>query len=82
MVSKNKPSLVLALPMVPHAISLPFTEKLEVSIPFTFLYIFDAFVNPYNLGICPAVGEMSALELYCSVKFFHWPYSSKLWVPK
>jgi hypothetical protein len=28
MVSKNNPSLVLAFPMVPHAISLPFSEKL------------------------------------------------------
>ena len=43
MVSKNKPSEVEAFPIVPQAISFPFTEKLFISgSSFTFLYILDA----------------------------------------
>ena len=79
MVSKNKPSDVLAFPIVPHAISFPSTEKLEAfGIPETCLYIFDAWARPSNLGICPAVGEISALEFFCFVKFFQEPSLFKL----
>ena len=83
MVSKNKPSEVLALPIVPQAISFPFLEKLEaLLISGMFLYIFEACANPNSLGICPAVGEISALEFFCCVRFFQLPSSFKLCVTK
>ena len=66
-VSKNKPSLVLALPIVPHAISFPLLDSLlELNLPD--LKCFDAIANPNNLGICPEVGEISDEILYCFVK--------------
>ena len=78
MVSKNKPSEVDAFPIVPQATSFPCTEKLfSAGISVTFLYIFDACAKPNKRGICPAVGEMSALEFFCWVKFFQFPFSSK-----
>ena len=52
MVSKNNPSEVDALPIVPQAISFPFSEKVvNFSNPSTFLNIFEACAKPSNLGI-------------------------------
>ena len=83
MVSKNNPSDVDAFPIVPQATSFPALEKLvRLSKPRTFLYIFEACANPNNLGICPAVGEISALEFFCLVRFFQLPFSSNEWVAK
>ncbi|MNE44223.1 hypothetical protein D3C80_1384410 [compost metagenome] len=82
-VSKKTPSEVLAFPIVPHAISFPSIEKLDAFfMPVTFLYIFEACASPNKRGICPAVGEMSALEFFCSVRFFQEPSSFKLCVAK
>ena len=73
-VSQNRPSLVLAFPMVPQATSFPLEDKwLKCSRPSTCLYIFDACASPRSLGICPAVGEMSALEFFSSDRFFQLP---------
>ena len=83
MVSKNKPSEVLALPIVPQAISFPLMEKLVLLlIPETFRYIFEACAKPNKRGICPAVGDISALEFFCNVRFFHEPSSFKECVAK
>ena len=82
MVSKNKPSEVEAFPIVPQATSFPFSEKFVCWIPETFLYIFEAWANPNKRGICPAVGEISALEFFCCVKFFQLPFSSNECVAK
>ena len=65
--SKNKPSLVLALPIVPQAISFPFTEWFLAS-NFPVLYNLEAIAKPNNLGIWPPVGEISDEELYCLVR--------------
>ena len=82
-VSKNKPSEVDAFPIVPHATSLPLLEKfVKWSKPSTFRKIFDAWASPKSLGICPAVGEMSALEFFCCIRFFQFPFSSNIWVEK
>ena len=40
--SKKTPSLVLALPIVPHAISLPLIEKFFEFLKSKFLYNFEA----------------------------------------
>ena len=82
-VSKKTPSVVLAFPIVPHAISFPLIEKLDLLvIPGTSRYILEACASPSNRGICAAVGEMSALEFFCLVKFFQVPSSFKLCVTK
>ena len=82
MVSKKTPSLVLALPMVPQATSLPLSENLALDLTFTFLYIFDAWAKPNNLGICPAVQEISALLFFCLVRSLQLPSSFRLKVVK
>ena len=82
MVSKNKPSEVLAFPMVPQETSFPLFENFGFFNSGMFRNIFEACAIPSILGIWPAVGEISPVELYCSVKFLKWPFSSKLWVAK
>ena len=60
-VSKNIPSLVLAFPMVPQAISFPFLEKLSRFFVAYSRYTLEACARPKSLGICEPVGEMSPL---------------------
>ena len=51
--------------MVPQATSLPLTEKSVKSFrPLLFLNSLEAKAKPNSLGICAAVGEMSAEALY------------------
>src|SRR5699024_12749178 len=74
MVSQNKPSLVLAFPIVPHAISFPLSEKFVLSFTLsTSRYIFEACASHKSLGICPADGEISALLFFSLAKFFQLP---------
>ena len=83
MVSQKCPSDVLASPIVPNATSLPPSEYLLRSLnAFSFLYTLDASANPNNLGICPAVGDISDEEFFWSIIEFHSPFSSILLVEK
>ena len=40
-------------------------------------YTFDACAKPTRRGICPAVGDISALLFFWFMRFFHAPFSSK-----
>ena len=81
-VSQKRPSEVLASPIVPKATSFP--PLVNFSNPSLnsgfFLNTLEAWANPNNLGICPAVGEMSEDEFFCDIKSFHVPSSFKFLV--
>src|SRR5512141_357276 len=82
-VSKKCPSEVLASPMVPKATSSPLWENPEQDFsPGLFLNNLEANASPSNLGICPAVGEMSAEQFFCLVRSFHFPSLSSERVAK
>src|SRR6185312_10920026 len=81
--SQNTPSAHDALPMVPNAISLPLCENwVNWCSSLRLRYSLDAYASPRRRGICEPVGELSADDWYCSVRFFHLPWSSSMRVPK
>ena len=59
--------------MVPKAISFPCCENFSEPSKVTSLKTLEAKAKPNNLGICPAVGEMSEEIFFILVKSFQLP---------
>ncbi len=83
MVSQKCPSLVDASPIVQKQTSFPLLLRFfKCCVCFTFLNVFDAKARPSALGICPAVGAMSLLTFFNSVRFSQSPLLSTILVAK